>query len=56
MQQASVATLAGCHVSNWDIGVEVLNGPSGVGTIQTLGNNLFVDNLDNGDATLVMPF
>lgn len=52
----TVATLADCHVSNWDIGTEVLNGPSGVGTIHTLGNNLFVDNVTNGDATPVAPF
>lgn len=41
----TVVTLADCHVSGWAIGgTRTLNGVSGVGTIQSLGNNLFVDN------------
>jgi hypothetical protein len=52
----TVATLADCHVSGWGIGVEVLNGPSGVATIQSLRNNLFIDNTDNGSANPVTPF
>lgn len=49
----TVVTLADCHVSGWAIGgTRTLNGVSGVGTIESLGNNLFVD---NGGAVISAP-
>jgi hypothetical protein len=48
-------TLGECHVSGWDIGVETLNGPSGVGTIRSIGNNLFSDNTTDGSPSPVPP-
>jgi hypothetical protein len=44
--QTSVA-LASCHVAGWSTGATLLNGLSGVGVIQSLGNNLFVNNQTN---------
>lgn len=40
----TVVSLGECHISGWSIAGEVLNGPSGVGHLETLGNNMIVQN------------
>jgi len=41
----TVVSIADCHISGWAIGgTRVVNGVSGLGTLQSLGNNFLVDN------------
>ena len=52
----TVVTLADCHISGWPLGgTRTLSGPSGVGTIQSLGNNLFVDDGIGEISTTIAP-
>ena len=52
----TVVSLADCHVSGWaNGGLRSLNGASGVGVTQSLGNNFFVDNGSNEVTNLIAP-
>jgi hypothetical protein len=51
----TILTMSDCHISGWYYGARPLNGPSGVGVLRSLGNNVFVDNIFNGSFSPVSP-
>jgi hypothetical protein len=51
----TVVTLSDCHISGFYYGARTLNGPSGVGVLRSLGNNVFDDNTSNGSFSAVAP-
>ena len=49
----SVVTMSDCQITGYYYGARTVNGLSGVGTLRSMGNNMFNDVTTNGSFTLV---